>query len=257
MQYLSYDNRHIYYCFSMVPDLLAVAAIICIAAFLQSISGFGFSLLAMPLLSVFVDIHDAVVIATLCGIFTNAVHLKKDHHLVERSVARRISLSALIGMPLGVVVLSLFSATQMRVIIGAVTVVLVFLMMRHFVLKVENTKVDIALGALSGLLATSVSTNGPPLVFLLQSKQLDPWRLRATLAYVFTVSGCASFVVLMMAGKGSVDAFQFALLSLPAMYLGTVIGRRTRNYVTQEVFTRLMYVLLLATALSTTLVALF
>lgn len=140
MQYLSYDNRHIYYCFSMVPDLLAVAAIICIAAFLQSISGFGFSLLAMPLLSVFVDIHDAVVIATLCGIFTNAVHLKKDLHLVERSVARRISLSALIGMPLGVVVLSLFSATQMRVIIGAVTVVLVFLMMRHFVLKVENTR---------------------------------------------------------------------------------------------------------------------
>ena len=257
MQYLSYDNRHIYYCFSMVLDLLAVAAIICIAAFLQSISGFGFSLLAMPLLSVFVDIHDAVVIATLCGIFTNAVHLKKDHHLVERSVARRISLSALIGMPLGVVVLSLFSATQMRVIIGAVTVVLVFLMMRHFVLKVENTKVDIALGALSGVLATSVSTNGPPLVFLLQSKQLDPWCLRATLAYVFTVSGCASFVVLMMAGKGSVDAFQSALLSLPAMYLGTVIGRRTRNYVTQEVFTRLMYVLLLATALSTTLVALF
>ena len=241
----------------MVPDLLAVAAIICIAAFLQSISGFGFSLLAMPLLSVFVDIHDAVVIATLCGIFTNAVHLKKDHHLVERSVARRISLSALIGMPLGAVVLSLFSATQMRVIISAVTVVLVFLMMRHFVLKVENTKVDIVLGALSGLLATSVSTNGPPLVFLLQSKQLDPWRLRATLAYVFTVSGCASFAVLMMAGKGSVDAVQYALLSLPAMSLGTVIGRRTRNYVTQEVFKRMMYVLLLATAVSTTLVALF
>jgi len=241
----------------MVTDLLAVAAIICIAAFLQSISGFGFSLLAMPLLSVFVDIHDAVVIATLCGIFTNAVHLKKDHHLVERSVARRISLSALIGMPLGAVVLSLFSATQMRVIISAVTVVLVFLMMRHFVLKVENTKVDIVLGALSGLLATSVSTNGPPLVFLLQSKQLDPWRLRATLAYVFTVSGCASFAVLMMAGKGSVDAVQYALLSLPAMSLGTVIGRRTRNYVTQEVFKRMMYVLLLATAVSTTLVALF
>jgi hypothetical protein len=241
----------------MVTDLLAVAAIICIAAFLQSISGFGFSLLAMPLLSVIVDIHDAVVIATLCGIFTNAVHLKKDHHLVERSVARRISLSALIGMPLGAVVLSLFSATQMRVIISAVTVVLVFSMMRHFVLKVENTKVDIALGALSGLLATSVSTNGPPLVFLLQSKQLDPWRLRATLAYVFTVSGCASFAVLMMAGKGSVDAVQYALLSLPAMSLGTVIGRRTRNYVTQEVFKRMMYVLLLATAVSTTLVALF
>jgi uncharacterized membrane protein YfcA len=241
----------------MVTDLLAVAAIICIAAFLQSISGFGFSLLAMPLLSVCVDIHVAVVVATLCGIFTNAVHLKKDHHLVERSVARRISLSALIGMPLGAVVLSLFSATQMRVIISAVTVVLVFLMMRHFVLKVENTKVDIALGALSGLLATSVSTNGPPLVFLLQSKQLDPWRLRATLAYVFTVSGCASFAVLMMAGKGSVDAVQFALLSLPALSLGTVIGRRTRNYVTQEVFKRMMYVLLLATAVSTTLVALF
>ena len=241
----------------MLNDLLAVIVIICIAAVLQSISGFGFSLLAMPLLSIFVDIQDAVVIATLCGIFTNAVHLRKDFQLVERSIARRISLSALIGMPLGVVVLSVFSATQMRAIIGAVIVVLVFLMMRNFVLKTENTNVDIVLGAFSGLLATSVSTNGPPLVFLLQSKQLDPWRLRATLAYVFTISGCASFIVLMIAGKGSIEAFQYAMLSLPAMYLGTVVGRRARLRVTQEAFKRLMYVLLLATAVSTTLAAFF
>lgn len=241
----------------MLNDLLAVIVIICIAAVLQSISGFGFSLLAMPLLSIFVDIQDAVVIATLCGIFTNAVHLRKDFQLVERSIARRISLSALIGMPLGVVVLSVFSATHMRAIIGAVIVVLVFLMMRNFVLKTENTNVDIVLGAFSGLLATSVSTNGPPLVFLLQSKQLDPWRLRATLAYVFTISGCASFIVLMIAGKGSIEAFQYAMLSLPAMYLGTVVGRRARLRVTQEAFKRLMYVLLLATAVSTTLAAFF
>ena len=241
----------------MLNDLLAVIVIICIAAVLQSISGFGFSLLAMPLLSIFVDIQDAVVIATLCGIFTNAVHLRKDFQLVERSIARRISLSALIGMPLGVVVLSIFSATHMRAIIGAVIVVLVFLMMRNFVLKTENTNVDIVLGAFSGLLATSVSTNGPPLVFLLQSKQLDPWRLRATLAYVFTISGCASFIVLMIAGKGSIEAFQYAMLSLPAMYLGTVVGRKARLRVTQEAFKRLMYVLLLATAVSTTLAAFF
>ena len=241
----------------MLNDLLAVIVIICIAAVLQSISGFGFSLLAMPLLSIFVDIQDAVVIATLCGIFTNAVHLRKDFQLVQRSIARRISLSALIGMPLGVVVLSVFSATHMRAIIGAVIVVLVFLMMRNFILKIENTNVDIVLGAFSGLLATSVSTNGPPLVFLLQSKQLDPWRLRATLAYVFTISGCASFIVLMIAGKGSIEAFQYAMLSLPAMYLGTVVGRKARLRVTQEAFKRLMYVLLLATAVSTTLAAFF
>ena len=241
----------------MLNDLLAVIVIICIAAVLQSISGFGFSLLAMPLLSIFVDIQDAVVIATLCGIFTNAVHLRKDFQLVERSIARRISLSALIGMPLGVVGLTVFSATQMRAIIGAVIVVLVFLMMRNFILKTENTNVDIVLGAFSGLLATSVSTNGPPLVFLLQSKQLDPWRLRATLAYVFTISGCASFIVLMIAGKGSIEAFQYAMLSLPAMYLGTVVGRKARLRVTQEAFKRLMYVLLLATAVSTTLAAFF
>jgi uncharacterized membrane protein YfcA len=239
----------------MLNDLLAVTVIICIAAVLQSISGFGFSLLAMPLLSIFVDIQDAVVIATLCGIFTNAVHLKKDLQLVDQAIARRISLSAFIGMPLGVVVLSVFSATQMRAIIGAVIVVLVFLMMRNFVLKTENTKIDIVLGAFSGLLATSVSTNGPPLVFLLQSKQLDPWRLRATLAYVFTISGCASFIVLMIGGKGSFESFQYALLSLPAMYLGTVVGRKARQRVTQEAFKRLMYVLLLATAVSTTLAA--
>ena len=147
-------------------DLFAVIVIICVAAILQSISGFGFSLLAMPLLSVVVDIREAVVIATICGIFTNVVHVTKDHHLVERSIARRISLSAILGMPLGVLLLSVFSATQMRVCISAVTLVLVLMMMRKFSLTVENKTVDIFLGAFSGVLATSVSTNGPPLIFL-------------------------------------------------------------------------------------------
>lgn len=238
-------------------DLFAVIVIICVAAILQSISGFGFSLLAMPLLSVVVDIREAVVIATICGIFSNVVHVTKDHHLVERSIARRISLSAILGMPLGVLLLSVFSATQMRVCISAVTLVLVVMMMRKFSLTVENKTVDIFLGAFSGVLATSVSTNGPPLIFLLQSKRLDPSHLRATLAYVFTISGCASFAVLMAAGKGSVGAFQFALLSIPSMYLGTLLGRRARSAVTQAAFQRLTYVLLLTTAASTALVAFF
>jgi uncharacterized membrane protein YfcA len=39
------------------------------------------------------------------------------------------------------------------------------------------------------------------------------------------------------------------------MYLGTVVGRKARQRVTQEAFKRLMYVLLLATAVSTALAA--
>ena len=239
----------------MINDLFAVIVIVCVAAALQSISGFGFSLLAMPLLSAVVDIREAVVVATICGLLTNVVHLTKDHQLANRSIAQRVSLSALVGMPLGVVLLSVFTATQMRVAISSVTIILVVLMMRKFSIKEENTQVDLVLGAISGVLATSVSTNGPPLIFLLQSKRLDPSRFRATLAYVFTVSGCASFAVLMIAGKGSVAAFQFALLSIPSMYLGTWLGRRARNAVTQDTFQRLTYVLLLTTAASTALAA--
>lgn len=239
----------------MVNELLAVTVVICIAAFLQSISGFGFSLLAMPLLSTVVDIREAVVIATICGLFTNVVHITKDHHLVDHSIARRISLSALVGMPLGIILLSAFSATQMRVAISSITIVLVVLMMRKFSLREENTRADVVLGAISGVLATSVSTNGPPLIFLLQSKRLEPSCFRATLAYVFTISGSASFVLLMLAGKGSVAAFQFSLLSLPAMYLGTLMGRRARSAVSLEAFQLMTYVLLIATAASTALAA--
>ena len=241
----------------MINDLFAVLIIICAASFLQSISGFGFSLLAMPLLSAVVDIREAVVIAKICGLFANVVHLTKDHRLAEHDIAKRVSLSAILGMPFGVVVLTVFSATQMRVAISAVIIVLVLLMMSNFTLKVETTKTDELLGFISGVLSTSVSTNGPPLVFLLQSKKLDPWRLRATLAYIFTITGSASFAVLMIAGKGSIDAFTYALISIPTMYLATLLGRKTRAVVTEKIYERLMYVLLLATATSMAIAAIF
>ena len=56
-------------------DLAWIAGCIAFASFAQSLSGFGFSLLAVPLMTLVVSPRDAVVVATIIGMISIFVFL--------------------------------------------------------------------------------------------------------------------------------------------------------------------------------------
>ena len=86
-------------------DLVLVALVIAIASYVQAISGFGFALLAVPLMGLAIDIRLAVVVSTLCAISTNGVHAWNDRESANTQVVKRIVVAAFLGMPIGLAVL--------------------------------------------------------------------------------------------------------------------------------------------------------
>ena len=56
-------------------DLLIVAAIVGFAALAQMVSGFGFALLAVPVMGLAIDVKTAVVISTVCGTEIGRAHV--------------------------------------------------------------------------------------------------------------------------------------------------------------------------------------
>jgi len=51
--------------------LLIISVIILLTSVIQATAGFGFALLAVPLMVLFIDLHEAVIIATLLGTVSN------------------------------------------------------------------------------------------------------------------------------------------------------------------------------------------
>ena len=232
-----------------MSDLLWILATVLIASTAQAVSGFGFALLAVPLMSAVVSPQDAVIVATLLGAVSAVSQSVRDAHATEMIMARRLVTSAFIGMPFGLVLFSFASEDVLRLSLGWVVIVATVLIARDFRLE-GGRSAEYAMGLLSGALSTSLSTNGPPLVFLLQARGLQPQAFRSTINTVFAFSGVASVLVFLVTGNISVDNAIAAMWSLPVMFIAILIGYRFRPLFPPHRFKWLVIVLLLLSGIS-------
>lgn len=90
-------------------DLLWIAGCISFASFAQSLSGFGFSLLAVPLMTLVVSPRDAVVVATVIGAISTTSQAFIDRGYVDVAIAKRLTIASFIGMPFGLTAFVLVS----------------------------------------------------------------------------------------------------------------------------------------------------
>lgn len=232
-----------------MPDLIWIMLTVLVAASAQAVSGFGFALLAVPLMSVVISPQEAVIISTLLGAASTVGQSVKDAHATERGIATRLVVSAFVGMPFGLVAFSVAAEDTLRFALGVVVAAATVLIARDFRLS-GGRLAEYGMGFVSGALSTSLSTNGPPLVFLLQSRGLAPQAFRSTINTVFAFSGVASIVFFVASGNVSTTSVTAALWSLPVMGIAIVVGYRIRPFFPPHRFKWLVITLLGLSALS-------
>jgi uncharacterized membrane protein YfcA len=207
----------------MLLAALAVAA----GAALQSATGFGFSLIAAPLVFAAVEPAQAVGLMTLLGSGVNLLTLAGEGRRPEPAMREcaAIVAAALPGAVLGVVILRALDAVALQIAVTAG--VLATLAARR--LAAGRTTpfwgAPIA-GLVAGGLTTSTTTSGPPLLVYLLGRDLTPSRLRDTMPVCFlglSVVGVAALVLTETHGAVP-TATQVAIL-VPVVVVAHVAGR--------------------------------
>lgn len=241
-------------------SVCAVAGIVFASAVLQRAVGFGFALLAVPLLAFVVPTKSAVVIVFLNGTLTCAWLTLRLHRDAEWSTVRQLGAGALVGAPVGVVVLRVISAETLRLVLG-VTIVTAATWI------IAQTRVGRARpaprrlttftnGVVSGVLNTALATNGPPLVYELRRQGFSDDRFRATIASVFLISNVIGLPLLAAAGLVSAYDVEYAAVSLLPCVLGIAAGSWIGGRMATGHFVVAVDVLLLATGILTVVKAL-
>ena len=107
------------------------------------------------------------------------------------------------------------------------------------------------MGFVSGVINTSLATNGPPLVYELRRTGFDDDRFRATISAVFLLSNLIGLPLLALAGL--ITAFDLALAasSLVPCIAGIVVGSRISGRMEPSHFAWAVDLLLMATGLLT------
>ena len=107
------------------------------------------------------------------------------------------------------------------------------------------------MGFVSGVINTSLATNGPPLVYELRRTGFHGDRFRSTISAVFLLSNVIGLPLLALAGLITAFDVELAASSLVACGVGIVIGSRISGRMEPLHFALAVDLVLLATGLLT------
>ena len=221
--------------------LAAVAALV--GAAVQSATGFGFALVLSPALFAVMEPAEAVTVLLALGAALNLLVLLERHD-ARWSRLPPLILPALPGLALGAVVLGALSREALQVGVGVAVIAAGLWKFRE---RAAGARVPAAVaGFLSGLLTTSISISGPPLVLWLEAQALRPAEFRTTLAAAFLALNIAGWGVLVIAGDATADLGELLVL-LGLVLAGHVLGTVAFRRLDHERFYKVVLVLVLVT----------
>jgi len=223
----------------MVWVWLGVFGVVSLAAAAQAVSGFGFALIGTPLVAVLVGPKEAVVGLTMIGVLLVAQLSLRGRGHVDGPTVGVVTVSAIVGMPLGLLVLV---RADDRVLTFAIAIAVIgfSLLLWRGARFPAGRGTDATAGFTAGILSTSTGTSGPPIVIALSAKQLEPPVFRATISAIFLVQGSAALVLFALGEQITREALSVALAGLPGVLVGSIVGERGFRRLDTSTFRRVV-----------------
>lgn len=199
--------------------------LVLLAAFIRGLAGFGFALVLVPVLLLVLSPAAVVVINISLALLSNIVVIGHSFARIDFRRILPMMLSSLLGIPLGVWIISVVAPSVLKIFIGAVIICIAVLVASGFRFTFASEKLSAgAAGFFSGVLVSSTSLGGPPVVLFMQSQKWRKEIIHPSLAGYFLFLSSASLAALAVAGRVSADMLLTAASLAPALLAGTGLG---------------------------------
>ena len=220
------------------------------AATVAGMTGFGYGLVSVPLLMVVLPPRVVVPAVTTHILLLSLLILLE---VIKKVDVRRIwplMLTGLFGLPLGIYALLALSEGSLRTITGVVIVLFALALLLGLNLEIKNEKLALApVGIASGLLASGIAMAGPPVILFFSNQGMLKQVFRANLAAYFVFLNTLTIPAHAASGLITGEVVRFALLFLPTLVAGMVLGSFLSRRVPEAHFRRVVLVVVLCSGL--------
>ncbi|MCO6450257.1 MAG: sulfite exporter TauE/SafE family protein [Caldilineales bacterium] len=202
-----------------------LAASVLAAALLQTLSGFGFALIVMPLAVHLAGIQIAAPLVALVALVLYVINFIRYRQSLDLSEFKRLVILAALGAPLGVWALSTLDETLIQRGLGLLLAgYAVYALLRPARLHPISGRWAYPAGFAAGILGGAYNTPGPPLILYGSMRQQPHANFRALLQAMFLING-----VIVVSSHALVRHYDPQLLTdflmlLPALIVGIVAG---------------------------------
>lgn len=228
-------------------DIFLVVSIIFMAFLIRSTFGFGDALFGMPLLVMVTGIRIAAPLMALFAILMAFLILVKNRQNVSFKMSWKLIISALLGVPVGLIYLSKIDENIINLILGIFIIIFAVLRLIKYVPQKKAPQfINYIVGFVSGILGGAYNTNGPPVIMLLSTQNWPAPKFRSTLQSYFFFTGIGVVGGHIAWGNVTAEVLQLYLYGFPALILAWWLGERFFKSFKSERFYAWVYLLLIA-----------
>ena len=216
--------------------ILFILVVSFLAALVRSTLGFGESLIAVSLFLLFLPVEIAVPISVMLSIVIALVIVIQDHSKIYFNSAKWLIFYAILGVPLGILVLLYANEVLIKVGLGVLIILYSFYSLSiksNKILKEDNKLWLFVCGFLSGVFRGAYGLNGPPLAVYGNLRQWSAKYFRATLQAYFLPVSLISVVGYYAKGLVTTEVNYYFFISLlttiPAIFLGRYLNNQLKD----------------------------
>jgi uncharacterized membrane protein YfcA len=235
-----------------VPTIL-IPAIVFFAALVQSLSGFGFALIVMPLAAIALGLQTAAPLVALVGLTLNTINVLRYRQDLNLREVARLGLACALGIPAGIWALVNVDEALILRLMGLVLMLYAgYSLLRPAARRPGSDRWAYPAGLAAGCLGAAYNTPGPPVVIYGALRGWPKGEFRAVLHGIFFLNGVLVVISHAVARRVTPEVLTAFVYAMPALLLGILLASRMDSRLNRERFRALVTVLILLLGLSMT-----
>lgn len=222
-----------------------------VAEIIGTISGFGSSILFIPIASLFFDFKIVLGITAIFHIFSNLSKIYLFKNGIDKRIALKMGIPAIIAVIIGALLTNLLPQKQLEVMMSGAVFILAIYLLFNADRKLSDTDGNLIKGGLaSGLLAGLVGTGGAIRGLTLTAFALEKNVFIATSALIDL--GVDTSRAIVYAANGYVHKEFLVMLPflLVISFIGTWIGKIVLKRIPQLWFKKIVLIVILLTSIT-------
>lgn len=215
------------------------------ASFFASVSGFGYALIATPLLSTVVPLKTTIIFILFLTMIMRVFTMYTTFHDMDIKTVATVSIGCLIGIQPGSWVLNYLSAPTLGLYLSVALLFFITLNVINFrfVIK-KQTLGRLGCGIVSGFFGASTSVSGPPIVLYFLNEDMEKTLMRSNMTWIFGFTLLSTAITYFFTGAYNfVEDWTVFYYLVPANLVGVFLGERCAKKLSQELFRKLTLII--------------
>ena len=224
-----------------------ILLVIFIATVFRSAFGFGESLIAVPLLAIWLPLQVAVPLSVLVSVSVAGVVVIQDWKKIHLKSAGGLILFTLIGIPFGVWMLVYLDERIVKAVLGLIILLFsVYLILGKQLRALAEDSLPwlFGCGFFAGILGGAYGLNGPPLIIYGAKRRWSAQHFRATLQGYFLIASLVGIGGYWISGMLTGPVMWYFLYSIPVVLPAVFIGRFINQRLQGDNFFKYVYYIL-------------